>query len=145
MHLDIFTPGTYLLIFLLCFTTDAPLTVKHIFEDNLNWAAFHLAEKDNLRDVEINEVNKMLSCKDESRGFFTYECEHCGITKTVYFGCNSRICTNCGKNHTDKWAPKCPNCGRKMTFLCYEKGPPSENGVFGCKLSDWNHPCLSHS
>jgi hypothetical protein len=20
------------------------------------------------------------------------------------FGCNSRICTNCGKNHTDKWA-----------------------------------------
>ena len=28
----------------------------------------------------------MLSCKDERRGFFTYECVHCGITKTVYFG-----------------------------------------------------------
>ena len=51
----------------------------------------------------------MLSCKDESRGFFTYECEHCGITKTVYFGCNSRICTNCGKNHTDKWAKSLQN------------------------------------
>ncbi|MFZ2071058.1 MAG: transposase [Halobacteriota archaeon] len=52
-----------------------PLTVKHInpYEDNLNWAAFRVAGKDNLRDVEINEVNNMLSCKDESRGFFTYE------------------------------------------------------------------------
>jgi hypothetical protein len=55
MHPDIFTPGTCLFIVLLCLTTDAPLTVKHIFEDNLNWAAFHIAEKDNLRDVEINE------------------------------------------------------------------------------------------
>ena len=45
----------------------------------------------------------------------------------------------------NKWAPKCPNCGRKMTFLWYEKGPPIENEVFGCKLSDWNHPWLSHS
>jgi hypothetical protein len=104
MHLDLFTPGTYLIIVLLGLTIDVPLTVRHIFEDNNNWAGFRLAEKDNLRDVEIKEVNKMLSCKDESRGFFTYECESCGTQKTVYFGCNSRICTNCGKNHTDKWA-----------------------------------------
>jgi hypothetical protein len=109
MHPDIFTPGTCLIMVLLCLTTDAPLTVKHLFEDNRNWAAFCLAEKDNLRAVELNEVNKMLSCKDESRGFFTYECVHCGITKTVYFGCNSRICTNCGKNHPDKWAKKLQN------------------------------------
>ncbi len=40
----------------------------------------------------------MLSCKDESRGFFTYF-----ITKA------------------NKWAPKCPSSytrGRKMTFVC---------------------------
>jgi ribosomal protein S27AE len=50
--------------------------------------AFSLAEKDNLRDVEITKVNK--------------------------------------------WAPKCPNCGTKMTFALYEfsKGPPIENEVF---------------
>ena len=130
MHPDIFTPGTYLIIVLLCLTTDVPLTVRHIFEDNLNWAGFRLAEKDNLRDVEIKEVNKMMSCKDEIRGFFTYECESCGTQKTVYFGCNSRICTN---------------CGRKMTLVWYEKGPPTENEVFGCKLADWNHPMLSLS
>ena len=32
----------------------------------------------------------------------------------------------------NKYAPKCPNCGRKMTFVWYEfsKGPPTENEVF---------------
>ena len=98
---DIFAPGTYLLIVLLCLTIDVPLTVRHIFEDNLNWAGFRLAEKDNLRDVEITKANK--------------------------------------------WAPKCPNCGRKMTLVLYEKGHPTENEAFGCKLADWNHPMLSLS
>jgi len=32
-----------------------------------------------------------------------------------------------------------------MTFVYYEKGPPKENEVFGCKLPDWNHPMLSPS
>ncbi len=80
------------------------LTVKRIFKDNNNWDLFCIDHKDILRNAEIEEVNKMLSCKDKSRGFFTYQCESCGNYKTVYFGCNSRICTNCGKNHTDKWS-----------------------------------------
>jgi uncharacterized Zn finger protein (UPF0148 family) len=84
--------------------TVRPLSVRMIFEDNHNWDAFSLANKSILRDVEIKEVNKMMSCKDENRGFFKYHCEHCGTDLIVYFGCNSRICTNCGKNHTDKWA-----------------------------------------
>jgi len=40
---------------------------------------------------------------------------------------------------------KCPNCGRKMALILYEKGPPIENEAFGCKLADWNHPMLSLS
>jgi len=80
------------------------LSVRMIFEDNHNWNAFSLANKDILRDVEIKEVNKMMFCKDKNRGFFYYHCEDCRADLTVYFGCNSRICTNCGKNHTDKWA-----------------------------------------
>jgi len=79
------------------------LTVKRIFEDNGNWELFCLDHKAILRNVEVEEVNKMLSCKDKSRVFFTYQCESYGNYKTIYFGCNSRICTNCGKNHTEKW------------------------------------------
>jgi len=33
-----------------------------IFEDNHNWDAYSLANKDILRDVEIKEVKKMMSC-----------------------------------------------------------------------------------
>ena len=86
-----------------------PLSVRMIFENNHNWDAFSLVHKDELRDVEIIEVNKMLSCKDENRGYFTYLCENCGIYQIIYFGCNSRICSNCGKNHTDKWAKSLKN------------------------------------
>jgi len=81
------------------------ITVKSIFTDNNNWNAFQLSEKANLRDVEIKEVNKMMTFKDADRGFFTYYCENCATVATVHFGYNSRICTNCGKNHTDKWKP----------------------------------------
>ena len=83
------------------------ITVKSIFSDNNdnnNWDAFQLSEKFNLRDVEIKEVTKMMTCKDANRGFFTYFCDNCGTVTTVHFGCNSRICKNCGKNRTDKWA-----------------------------------------
>lgn len=109
MYLDIPSPEIHIIAVLLCLLVDTPLTVRHIFEDNHNWGAFRLAEKDSLRDIEIKEVNKMLSCKDESRGFFAYKCKHCGTTKIVHFGCNSRICSNCGKNHTDKWARSLQN------------------------------------
>ena len=50
--------------------TVRPLSVRMIFEDNHNWDAYSLANKDILRDVEIKEVKKMMSCKDENRGFF---------------------------------------------------------------------------
>jgi len=109
VYLDIPSPEIYIIAVLTGLYTATPLTVRYIFEDNNNWGAFRLAEKDNFRDVEIKEVNKMLSCKDESRGFFAYRCEHCGTTLIVHFGCNSRICSNCGKNHTDKWAKSLQN------------------------------------
>ncbi|RZN41593.1 MAG: hypothetical protein EF813_02465 [Methanosarcinales archaeon] len=109
MHTHSYQDPPYVYPVYLDILTDTPLTVRHIFEDNHNWGAFRIAEKDNLRDVEINEVNKMLSCKDESRGFFTYLCERCGTLLKVHFGCNSRICSSCGKNHTDKWARSLQN------------------------------------
>lgn len=42
----------------------------------------------------------------------------------------------------NKWAPTCPNRSEKMTFMHYEKGPPKENEVSGCKLTDWDHQIL---
>lgn len=80
------------------------LTVKDIFLDNHNWDRVQFLHSDIIRAVEIKEVNKMLSCKERDRGFFVYYCEKCERHYIVAYGCNSRICSNCGKNYTDKWS-----------------------------------------
>lgn len=46
----------------------------------------------------------MLSCKDNSRGGFWYYCKNCNEYLFVPFGCNSRLCSCCGKRYSDKWA-----------------------------------------
>ena len=85
-----------------CINSD--VSVRSIFEDNHNWDVFYYNEHDNIREVELIEVQKMMTCKDADRGFFVYHCPHCDELRTVYFGCNSRLCSNCGKNYTDKWS-----------------------------------------
>ncbi|MEK7114001.1 MAG: transposase, partial [Patescibacteria group bacterium] len=90
------------------FNKNKPLySVKLIFENH--WK--HYLKCHNVRDVELKEVEKMLSCKGFERGYFIYHCPNCKKQITVPFGCNSRICSCCGKRHTDKWAE---NLTRKM-------------------------------
>lgn len=61
---------------------------------------FFLKHRKDLRDVEIEEVQKMLNC---GNSFALYQCK-CGCFKVIHFGCNSRVCTHCGKKYADKWA-----------------------------------------
>lgn len=75
-----------------------------LFEQH--WEGFKERHKSVLRDVEIAEVEKMLSCKDENKGFWSCYCKKCNEYHKVYFGCNSRLCSSCGKRYADKWAEK---------------------------------------
>jgi len=84
--------------------SNSRFSVRDIFEDNHNWDTYRHLNENDLRKVEIAEVEKMLSCKDGERGFFVYHCPNCNESHIVYFGCNSRLCSSCGKNYTDKWA-----------------------------------------
>lgn len=61
-----------------------------------------------LRQVEVEEVEKMLTCEDGTSGFSTYKCkdDECGKVFTKSFTCKSRICTHCGKKHADEWAAR---------------------------------------
>lgn len=59
-----------------------------------------------VREIELREVEKMLSCKGLERGYFVFQCNNCGKELIVPFGCNSRLCSCCGKRHTDKWAER---------------------------------------
>jgi hypothetical protein len=50
----------------------------------------------------------MLLCQHPSKGYIKYKCAEplCGGIKIVHFNCNGKLCTNCGKKQTDKWASK---------------------------------------
>jgi len=86
------------------FKSTVDFTVRDIFLDNHNWDVFRFQHREVIRQVEVDEVEKMLHCKDGSRGFFIYYCPVCKEPRIVYFGCNSRLCSCCGKSYTDKWS-----------------------------------------
>jgi len=48
----------------------------------------------------------MLSCKEESRGCFACYCKKCNKIIIIPLRCNSRLCSSCGKRHTDNWAKR---------------------------------------
>lgn len=77
-------------------------SVKQIFQNHFS----DFLKTHEIREIEKQEVEKMLSCKGFSRGCFLYYCVTCLIHVLVPFGCNSRICSNCGKRYTDEWAEK---------------------------------------
>jgi hypothetical protein len=83
------------------------LSVYSIFKHNHNWDVYELTEKD-LRTEVREEVRKLIECKDEGHGFIEYFCDECEEFRTVHLGCNSRLCSSCGKTHTDRWAAKLP-------------------------------------
>ena len=51
-------------------------------------------------------MEKMLSCRDPSRGYAEYICLKCGKEKRVSFTCKGRFCTSCGKKYIDEWVNK---------------------------------------
>jgi|TARA_Y100000034_G_C6832321_1_gene375803 hypothetical protein len=48
----------------------------------------------------------MISCRDPKNGFHAYYCKDCNISFIRPHSCNSRACSACGKNHTEKWTEK---------------------------------------
>lgn len=80
------------------------ITINRIFSDNHNWDVYRFKHVGVLRGVEVVEVEKMLCCQDENSGYFVFRCSDCNEIKIIHLGCNSRVCTHCGKHFTDRWA-----------------------------------------
>ena len=81
-------------------TKNPPITVKKVFENHFE----EYKKSHKIRDIEQQEVKKMLNCKDQKRGYFLYQCKSCGTQYKLALGCNSRLCTSCSKRYVDKWA-----------------------------------------
>jgi hypothetical protein len=77
-------------------------SVKDIFTDNHSWDRYYYFHRREVRLVEREEVEKMMSCKGPDRGCYVYHCPKCDEYHSISFGCNSRLCSDCGKRYTDQ-------------------------------------------
>lgn len=75
-------------------------TVKII----LAFCWYYYIKLHNVRDIEAKEVEKALNCYGYKNGRYVYCCTDCGKWIFQSMGCNSRICSCCGKRHADNWA-----------------------------------------
>ena len=60
------------------------------------------------RDVEMDNISRMINCGDPSFGGAMYVCPHCGNMKFVPFRCKSRFCPTCGVKYCQDVLPICP-------------------------------------
>jgi len=80
------------------------LEIKRIptVTDILTFSWEEYANSHETREVERQEVQKALSCRSDR--VFTYQCTECKETVYQLLGCNSRLCSRCGKRYNDQWA-----------------------------------------
>ena len=100
-------------------------TFQDIFSDK--WSSFTQDNPDiSIRDVVLEEVEKMMHCQDPASGHATYECPKCHESFCVPFTCKSRFCNTCGiKYQMDRAfriSTKLVNCThRHMVFTIPEE------------------------
>lgn len=83
--------------------SDFKLTVASILEHNWNWERYSLHNREELGDFQVEQIEKMLACQRQDLGGKLYTCPRCGELKWVPFTCMSRICSHCGKLHSESW------------------------------------------
>lgn len=59
----------------------------------------------------------MLSCKGDERGCKVWYCNNCNEYHFEMFGCNSKLCSPCGKRYHDDWAERL--AGKIMKGVVY--------------------------
>lgn len=57
-------------------------------------------------DSIVENVEKMINCREASNGFAEYICPNCFKKKKVPFTCKCRFCTSCGRRYIDEWVEK---------------------------------------
>jgi hypothetical protein len=95
-------------------------TIQQVFMEHDNWLRYVNAHKNILTPYQIEEVDRMLHCRDPANGFWMYYCHKCDNYITMHNSCNSRLCTHCGKRYVDQWANKL----RKRLFFLPSSTPP---------------------
>ena len=82
------------------------ITIALILFSCNTWDEYKIRYRDSLRQVEIENVERMRLCRTPQNGYKVYQCPECGTKKYVPFTCKSRLCTSCGTKAANQWAEK---------------------------------------
>jgi hypothetical protein len=82
------------------------VTIALILFSCNTWDDYKTRYRDTLRQVEIENVERMRICRKPPNGYKVYQCPECGMKKYVPFTCKSRLCTSCGTKAANQWAEK---------------------------------------
>jgi uncharacterized Zn finger protein (UPF0148 family) len=90
-------------------TITITITISLILFTYGTWEDYQVRYKDTLRQVEIENVERLRLCRKPQNGYKIYQCPECGTKKYVPFTCKSRLCTSCGTKAANEWADKIHN------------------------------------
>jgi hypothetical protein len=82
------------------------ITIAIILFTYSTWEDYKIRYKDSIRQVEIENVERLRQCRKPQNGYKIYKCPNCGKEKYVPFTCKSRLCTSCGTKAANEWADK---------------------------------------
>lgn len=113
------------------FRENKPISVKRILQ--VCWDDYKASHT--VTGYQLKEVEKALSCYDSSKGCFVYYCKTCDKYVFKTMGCNSRICSSCGKRYTDQWST---SLSQAMFPVPHRHFVLSVSDVLWPYLRDWN-------
>lgn len=76
------------------------ISVKQILASS--WDSYVVSHE--VTDYQSKEVERALSCYGYNNGCFVFYCKHCDKYIFQSYGCNSRLCSCCGKRYADQWS-----------------------------------------
>ena len=85
--------------------TAPKLTIKQILLSQQNWWRFYQKYQPKIRTAIVVAIVKLLSCRNQIRGYQQYHCANpqCTHTKRIVHTCKSKACSSCGKKATERW------------------------------------------
>lgn len=96
------------------------------------WSSYIL--KHTVTDYQKKEVEKSLNCYGSQNGCFVYYCNTCNDWVFQSMGCNSRLCSCCGKRYTDQWSHSLSNAMFPVPHRHFVMSVPS---MLWSYLRDW--------
>ncbi len=103
---------------------DNKFTIKDIF--SRYWADFCLLNSHKVfRPSIVSNIERMIACRDLSKGYVFYECPSCDNFHISGLSCHSRFCPSCGKVYRERRAneiaKKCLNVPHRQFVFSIAK------------------------